>query len=428
MGPGGIVSPDGQDWLDLSNVTTDIIPEANLAGNLDIGKEDRPFNNLYVNEVHATELHGNIDGSYITGNISGNVQFDGFPVFPGILLECGGDDFPAISFVDDQTVGIQLDCATHDLVVNRANFVPLEDGVRSLGTESRHWKTLFVDEIELGPGGIVSPDGQDWLDLSNVTTDIIPEANLAGNLDVGKPDRPFNNLYVNELHGNLDAAYLTGAFEGNLELEGHIVCEGVMATCSDPTAPILPAYTFDGQTDAGLYLSCVDGSLGLAHGGVPKLGIADDLALHAHVLPTANVAYDLGAPDKLMRSVYTDYLYAARADANVLVGVLEGNVQFDGSLTTPGVYAEDGDASYPAYAWASDATSGMWRTPGGAVALSVGGGTTQITLDDATASIEAKVRLPSGLLEYVDDAAAATGGVAVGELYRSGSHVMIRVE
>ena len=42
------------------------------------------------------------------------------------------------------------------------------------------------------------------------------------------------------------------------------------------------------------------------------------------------------------------------------------------------------------------------------------------TLNDFTAQFAA-------LGDYVDDAAAAVGGVAVGDLYRNGSAVMIRV-
>lgn len=41
--------------------------------------------------------------------------------------------------------------------------------------------------------------------------------------------------------------------------------------------------------------------------------------------------------------------------------------------------------------------------------------------------IKDRYRIPDGLTEYADDAAAATGGLAVGDMYRTGSVIKVRV-
>ena len=47
--------------------------------------------------------------------------------------------------------------------------------------------------------------------------------------------------------------------------------------------------------------------------------------------------------------------------------------------------------------------------------------------EDAATKAAARKALMSGLENYANDAAASAGGVAVGELYRNGSIVMVRV-
>lgn len=53
--------------------------------------------------------------------------------------------------------------------------------------------------------------------------------------------------------------------------------------------------------------------------------------------------------------------------------------------------------------------------------------TDELSIWDGTAWRENALAAPGTLTNAVDDAAAATAGVAVGEVYRNGSVVMIRV-
>lgn len=41
--------------------------------------------------------------------------------------------------------------------------------------------------------------------------------------------------------------------------------------------------------------------------------------------------------------------------------------------------------------------------------------------------IKDKYRIPEGLTNYADDTAAAAGGLAIGDLYRTGSAIKVRV-
>ena len=170
--------------------------------------------------------------------------------------------------------------------------------------------------------------------------------------------------------------------------------------------------TFDGTilTSSGL---SVTGDTTLGNNTTDTITFTGEI--DSHYIPTTNAAYDLGDAEHKIRHLFlSDTSLKIGSGSSSAIAVEVGASGSDNLLVSTGI--EVNSNILPTAPEASDlgAVGLTWNN----VYANIG----HFTTLNATGAINF-----AALADYPDDAAAAGGGIAVGQLYRNGSAVMVRV-
>ena len=339
---GTIVNPDMTPFLDLSNVETDVVP---FTGGLSVGTVDRPWEQVVANtatiesltiggnvttdllpattdldlgapaqrwnSIYATELHANIDAADVYGELDANIVFTGGSIDGFVLKAPGGTVAqPGLRFVEDEQTGVYLagpntvgiSCGNTSVLtvdanalVVSGNVVPGANALYDLGAPGAMWRDVHLSNA-LYAGPVSITDGA----IAGVT-----DLTASGTVDA---DTITATALVSgsTLEGNLDAAYLTGII--------------------DPARLVSGTYSIGNLTIAGN--ASIAGTTTVRPSG--------------HVLPQANMQYDLGSSTHVWRDIYlagsTIHLGNAtiqESQGNVVISKLH----IDGSIVADGLLA-----------------------------------------------------------------------------------------
>jgi len=336
---GSFVKDDGSPYLDLSRVETNVLP---ITANLSIGTASRPWqrlvathidtNTVHVNEyvtshlrpsttsnldlgsdtrswahVYAGNVHANIDAVDVYGNLDTTVIFTGGSIDDMVIkVPAGTPAAPGLAFVDDASTGLYLAAPGNlgitcqsipALTVDAAsmavagNLLPVSDAAYDLGSVAAQWTETHINNgIYTGNVSIVDDrlDGVDTLTCTNISV---------GNLVASE------TVSAAVLEATLDASFLDGSIQ--------------------------PA-----QLDGGQY-TVTD----LTITGTANVAGSTVLRPSTHIIPQANVVYDLGSADRVWRDLYlsgsTIHLGNAtihESDGNVVISKLNvsGSIVADG--------------------------------------------------------------------------------------------------
>jgi len=339
---GSLLNPDLTPYLDLSNVETNVLP---ISGGLAIGSVDRPWASLVATEatvdtlaisgnvttdlvpstggldlgtagtpwgnVHAEEVHANIDVTNLYGELDANIVFTGGSI-DGFVIKApaGSAAQPGIRFVDDEDTGLFLaatgnvgiSCGnaqalsiTADQMTVAGNVAPAANAIYTLGSAGALWKDVHVSNaIYTGP---VSITGGSIEGVANLA--------VSGQIDAGSVVAA-GLVSGSTLEGNLDAAFLTGTV--------------------DP-ARISGDYEVTNLT--------VTGNANIAG--------TTTVAPSGHVVPQANLQYDLGSAEKVWRDIYLSGSTIHLGNATIQESggnVTISKLYIDGSITADGLLSD----------------------------------------------------------------------------------------
>ena len=339
---GQLLNSDLSPYIDLSNVETNVVP---ITGGLSIGTAPRPWQNVVANaatiqtltingnvttsiapsttgldlgsavqawgNVYADELHGNIDAADIYGELDGNVIFTGGSIDDFVIkVPAGTAGQPGLRFTDDDDTGLFLPAVGNvgvsidgqpkltidsSAVTVGANLVPSSTVTYDLGSQANAWRDVHIaNAVYAGAVSIV--DGA-IAGLGDVTS--------TGNVTAGNVIAS-GTVSAATLLGNLDAGYLTSG-------------------------------TIDSARIAGDYSVANLTITGEANVGVTTIQPA------GHVLPAANLAYDLGSSTNVWRDIYLSgsTIHLGNATISETAGnVVISKLNISGSIAADGLQVD----------------------------------------------------------------------------------------
>jgi hypothetical protein len=340
---GQLLNSELSPYIDLSNVETNVVP---VSGGLSIGTVSRPWQNVVANaatvqtltingnvttsiapsttglnlgsavqawgNVYADELHGNIGAADIYGELDANVIFTGGSIDDFVIkVPAGTAGQPGLRFTDDDgtglflsavgNVGVSVDGQTSLTIDSSAatvsgNLVPSSNISYDLGSQANAWRDVHIaNAIYAGPVSIV--DGAvtgvgDVTSTGNVTAENVIAS---------------GSVSATTLFGNLDAGYLTSG-------------------------------TIDPARIAGDYSVAT-----LTITGNANIGGTTTIQPSGHIIPAANLVYDLGSSTNVWRDIYLSgsTIHLGNATISETAGnVVISKLNISGSLTADGLQAD----------------------------------------------------------------------------------------
>ena len=340
---GSILKPDLSPYIDLSNVETDVTP---ITGGLSMGTVDRPWTNVVANSatveslsvsgnvitdllpatagldmgtvdqrwgnVYAANLHANLDVVNVYGELDANIVFTGGSI-DGFVLKApaGTVAQPGLGFISDESTGVYLagpqqmgiTCGKSVLTVDAdglvvsGNVLPGANATYDLGSQATTWRDVHIaNAIYAGPVSIVDGAITGVGDISST-----------GNVTVGGNVIASGSVSATTLFGNLDAGYLT-------------------------SGTIDPARITGDYSVANLTII-----------GNANIGGMTTIQPSGHIIPVANLVYDLGSSTNVWRDIYLSgsTIYLGNATISETAGdVVISKLNISGSLTADGLQAD----------------------------------------------------------------------------------------
>jgi len=340
---GSILKPDLSPYIDLSNVETDVTP---ITGGLSMGTVDRPWTNVVANSatveslsvsgnvitdllpatagldmgtvdqrwgnVYAANLHGSLDAVNVYGELDANIVFTGGSI-DGFVLKApaGTVAQPGLGFISDESTGVYLagpqqmgiTCGKSVLTVDAdglvvsGNVLPGANATYDLGSQATTWRDVHIaNAIYAGPVSIVDGAITGVGDISST-----------GNVTVGGNVIASGSVSATTLFGNLDAGYLT-------------------------SGTIDPARITGDYSVANLTII-----------GNANIGGMTTIQPSGHIIPVANLVYDLGSSTNVWRDIYLSgsTIYLGNATISETAGdVVISKLNISGSLTADGLQAD----------------------------------------------------------------------------------------
>jgi len=340
---GQLLNSDLSPYIDLSNAETNVVP---VSGGLSIGTVPRPWQNVVANaatvqsltingnvttsivpsttglnlgsairtwgNVYADELHGNIDTADIYGELDANVIFTGGSIDDFVIkVPAGTAGQPGLRFTDDDDTGLFL--------------------------------------LEVGNVG-VSVDGQTSLTIDSsavtVSGNLVPSSNIS--YDLGSQANAWRDVHIaNAIYAG-PVSIVDGAIAGvgDVTSTGNVTAENVIASGS------VSATTLIGNLDAGYLTSGTIDSARIAGDysvanltitGNANIGGTTMIQPSGHIIPAANLVYDLGSSTNVWRDIYLSgsTIHLGNATISETAGnVVISKLNVSGSLTADGLQVD----------------------------------------------------------------------------------------
>ena len=340
---GQLLNSDLSPYIDLSNAETNVVP---VSGGLSIGTVPRPWQNVVANaatvqsltingnvttsivpsttglnlgsairtwgNVYADELHGNIDTADIYGELDANVIFTGGSIDDFVIkVPAGTAGQPGLRFTDDDDTGLFL--------------------------------------LEVGNVG-VSVDGQTSLTIDSsavtVSGNLVPSSNIS--YDLGSQANAWRDVHIaNAIYAG-PISIVDGAIAGvgDVTSTGNVTAENVIASGS------VSATTLIGNLDAGYLTSGTIDSARIAGDysvanltitGNANIGGTTMIQPSGHIIPAANLVYDLGSSTNVWRDIYLSgsTIHLGNATISETAGnVVISKLNVSGSLTADGLQVD----------------------------------------------------------------------------------------
>ena len=340
---GQLLNSDLSPYIDLSNAETNVVP---VSGGLSIGTVSRPWQNVVANaatvqsltingnvttsivptttglnlgsavqawgNVYADELHGNIDTSDIYGELDANVIFTGGSIDDFVIkVPAGTAGQPGLRFTDDDDTGL---------------FLP---AVGNVGVSVDGQTSLTIDSSAVTVSGNLVPS-------SNISYDLGSQANAWRDVHIA------NAIYAGPV-SIVDGAI---AGVGDVTSTGNVTAENVIASGS------VSATTLIGNLDAGYLTSGTIDSARIAGDysvanltitGNANIGGTTTIQPSGHIIPGANLVYDLGSSTNVWRDIYLSgsTIHLGNATISETTGnVVISKLSVSGSLTADGLQAD----------------------------------------------------------------------------------------
>ena len=194
------------------------------------------------------------------------------------------------------------------LVGNGSNLTALNAGALTWGTLSNERTT---GSSNTSVNTLVLRDATGSFAACNVTAtglSVLGDVALSdGNRFVGTTtnhDLSFRTSNVDRItvSSNGNVGVLTAVPQDPLHVVGNIYTTGQVLAASNDTVGA-PGYSFKDDTNTGLQHPATD-SLALVTGGVERLRVDSNIRPTAHVIPSSNLAYDLGSSSFRFRDLY----------------------------------------------------------------------------------------------------------------------------
>ena len=161
-----------------------------------------------------------------------------------------------------------------------------------------------------------------------------------------------------------------------------------------------PSYTWLNDSNTGMFHPAND-TIGFSTNGVERARIDSNIKVSTHILPTADVTYDLGSSNMRFRDLYlsgnTIYMGTGSNTTSISVDSNSGGIVMGSNTQMPSitvgsngvfvtlsngqVWASSNDTSnIPGYTWSNDVTTGIYHPTQGAIAFA-GQGTERLRID-----------------------------------------------
>jgi len=274
-----------------------------------------------------------------------------------------------------------------------------------------------------GTGISVTDNGSDTITVSNTFTDspleLIDEGNGDGIVLAGRTASNYGNVgnkAVDISHSNQSSTTYGATAEYSFASGSSATASGLYSVSFSGTATGVNSLALGRQSSATSANAVALGSLSSATG-------ISDLAIGAGATASGSGAIAVGSADST--ATYTIAIgQTSAASSNFAVAI---GHQADATATyAMGLGYNASATGIQSAAIGKDSSA----THTAATALGSGAATTadyQIALGSASASVAVLIASLPNTPSYADDTAAAAGGVQIGELYRDGSVVKVRV-
>ena len=285
------------------NVTSNLVP---ATSGLDLGSTTQRWGNVY-----ADHLYANVDAADIYGELDANIVFTGGSIDDFVIKAPAGTAAqPGLRFTDDDQTGLflpapgtmGLSCGNATALTIDAstmtvsgNVVPGADASYDLGNATAAWRDVHIaNALHAGPVTIAGGS------VTGVT-----DLDVSGNLDAGNVVAT-GTVSGSTLVGNLDAASLTGIIDP-ARISGDYVVANLTVT------------------------------------GDATIGGTTTVQPSGHILPQANMQYDLGSSTNVWRDIYLagSTIYLGNATIHEETGnVVISKLNITGSIIADGLLAD----------------------------------------------------------------------------------------
>ena len=295
--------------IDLSNVAQDIVPSQTRT--YDIGTETKRWNRVIADHIISETVTSTIETSNITAATNGEVRINGDVFVTGnINTPDGVIDFEQIDSnlisSGDKVYDIgNVSHAWNDAYMRRMNV----NYIRPLNASN-----VFVDSNLVVAGALIGLDGNGIVpdpDYEDIDSNIFPRTTLQ--YSIGNESKVWTNVWTT----------------GISSTDG-VTIHGNLIVSADLLGP-------DGNVFKDIDLTSVT----------------------TNIIPQTNGTLSIGTSTRAWKNVWADTVYG-NVDAGNLYGEFEGNLEIEGALYTPSVYAERGSLLYPSYTFADRPESGMY--------------------------------------------------------------------
>ena len=203
----------------------------------------------------------------------------------------------------DYGVGVGTSNPQHALDVigtaSATSFAGIGSNLTSLNASSLTWGTVSNERTTAS-----SANSIDTLVLRDATGSFAAcNLTLTGDLSMSDGNRFVGTTTDHDLSirtSNVDR--ITVSSNGNVHVLGNVYSRTQFLASSNDT-PNTPGYSFDDDTNTGLQHPAAD-SLALVAGGAELLRVDSNIRMNSHVIPSSNLAYDLGSSNFRFRDLY----------------------------------------------------------------------------------------------------------------------------
>jgi len=295
--------------IDLSSLAQDVFPSQ--TNTYDIGSQSKRWNRVVSTYMDSETVTSNILTSNITAATNGEVRIDGDVFVTGNINTPDG----VIDFEYIESNLISSGDRLHD--IGNASHAWNDAYIRSVNTNyirPLNASNVFVDSNLVVAGALIGLDGNGIVpdpDYEDVNSNIVPRVDL--NYALGTETKRWTNVWTSGI-SSTDGVTI----HGNL-----ILSENLLGP--------------DGNVFKDIDLTDVT----------------------TNIVPQTDGALSIGSETKRWDNVWAETVHG-NVDAGNLYGEFAGNLEIEGALYTPSVYAEKGSLLYPSYTFADYQEAGMY--------------------------------------------------------------------